>query len=38
MKFEYKIIKADKSSEILRAMSFKKVLKQINWIETLGIV
>ena len=29
MKFDYKITKADKSSEILRAMSFKKVLKQI---------
>ena len=29
MRYEYQITMADKSSEILKAMSFKKVLKQL---------
>ena len=29
MKYTYQITKADKSSELLKAMSFKKLLKQL---------
>ena len=29
MKYTYQITKADKSSEFLKAMSFKKLLKQL---------
>jgi len=29
MRYKYEIVKSDKSSEILQAMSFKKLLKQV---------